>query len=286
MRDRIFIHYLREAANILSLDGQPGLRKQILTSYTRLFWRYILAVKFSYKKTAPVPIGKFTIPPTDFGVLRHLYEELFIERNYDLALGTDHPCIIDCGSNIGMSVLFFKDVYPKARIIAFEPDPRNFDQLQSTVLANVPDVTVYNMAISDEPGEMKLYSSITSQSGITTKSLYRERLEDTSVQSETVKVVRLSDYVQSPVDLIKVDVEGAEVAVIHDLITSDAINLVRNMIIEFHDIKQEGRQTLSEFLARLGQQGFLLKLSAEPQRSEGRIDVKPPRDILVYASRP
>lgn len=286
MRDRLVIHYIREAATALSLDGPRGLRKHVLGSYTRLFCRYVLGVKFSLKKDAPVKIGRFRVPPTDFRVLRHLYEELFIERNYDLALGSERPVIIDCGSNIGMSVLFFKDQYPQARIIAFEPDPENFSLLQSMVAGNFPDVTTYNMALAGEPGRMQLYSSSDRQGGMTMKSLYKERLEDTALPSESVEVVRLSEYLDRPVDLLKMDVEGAEISVIQDLIVTGTIQQVKNMIVEFHDMRQEGRQTLSEFLGMLEHQGFLLKLSAEPQRSGEHVDIAAARDILIYATRP
>ncbi len=285
MRDRLITHYLREIVAILSLNGAPGLRKRVFFSYTRLFCRYILAVKFSFRKTAPVRVGRFTIPPADFGVLRHLYEELFIERIYALALESDRPVIIDCGSNIGMSVLFFKEEYPQAHIIAFEPDPGNFKHLQSAMSANFPDVAIHNVAVSDVPGQMQLYTSSDSQGRITTKSLYRERLEDTALVSESVEVVRLSDYLQSSVDLLKIDIEGAEISVLRDLIATGMIGRVSNMIVEFHDIRQGGRQTLSEFLATLEGQGFVLKLAAEPPHSGGRVNTRGARDILIYASR-
>ena len=285
MKDRLIVHYLRQLVSILSLGGQPGLRKRLFVSYTRLFFRYILAVKFSIKKKAPVRIGRFTIPPTDFGVLRHLFEELFIERIYALALDSDRPVIIDCGSNIGMSVLFFKEEYPQARILAFEPDPDNFRHLQSAVSGNFSDVAIYNKAVSDEPGQMQLYASPDSHGGITTKSLYRERLDDTAVASASVEVVRLSEYLKLPVDLLKIDVEGAEISVLRDLIATGTISRVAKMIVEFHDIKHEGRPPLSEFLATLEEQGFELKLAAEPPRSRGRVDTREARDILIYASR-
>jgi FkbM family methyltransferase len=285
LRDRLIIHYLRQTMAIFSVDGPAELRRRLFFSYTRLFCRYILAVKFSLKKTARIRVDGYSFPPTDFGVLRHLYEEIFIERIYDLGLELERPKIVDCGSNIGMSVLFFKAQYPQAQIVAFEPDPDNFQHLQSTVSLNFSDVTIHNKAVSDTPGRMNLYTSADSQGGITTKSLYRERLEDTALVSKTVEVVRLSDYLQSPVDLLKIDVEGAETAVIHDLIVTGGISHVKNMIIEFHDIQQEGRPTLSRFLMLLEQQGFILRLAVEPLRSHGHIDLKVARDVLVYASR-
>jgi hypothetical protein len=88
------------------------------------------------------------------------------------------------------------------------------------------------------------------------------------------------------VDLLKVDVEGAEISVLRDLIGSGAIKQVKNMIVEFHDIRQEGRPTLPDFLRMLEEQGFLVRLSAKPLRTNGRIDMSVSRDVLIYASRP
>src|SRR5262245_6977657 len=54
----------------------------------------------------------------------YMFEEIFAKASYSFHSDTDRPLIFDCGSNIGMSVLFFKKLYPTARITAFEPDPR------------------------------------------------------------------------------------------------------------------------------------------------------------------
>jgi hypothetical protein len=56
----------------------------------------------------------------------YLFEEIFAKASYLFHSDTDRPLIFDCGSNIGMSVLFFKKLYPAARITAFEPDPRTY----------------------------------------------------------------------------------------------------------------------------------------------------------------
>jgi FkbM family methyltransferase len=284
MRNRLITHYLREVAAIAFMEGPWSLKKHLLASYTGLTWRYVLAAKFSLQKNEPVRLGGFSILPSDFSVLRYLYEDLFIGRDYDLPLNSAHPVIVDCGANIGLSLIFFKECYPQASIIAFEPDPENFKRLQATVEVNFPDVTIHNKAVSDTPGRMELFST-TDSKGTITKSLYRERLEETALVSESVEVVRLSDYVHMPIDLLKLDVEGAEIAVIGDLVATGAINHVRNMVVEFHDIMQEGRPSLSGFLAKLEQQGFLLRLAAEPLRSEGRVDMSVARDVLIYASR-
>ena len=50
------------------------------------------------------------------------YKELFEKKIYKFVPTSDTPLIIDCGANMGLSLLFFSKRYPTARIIAFEPD--------------------------------------------------------------------------------------------------------------------------------------------------------------------
>src|SRR6478752_2497070 len=55
------------------------------------------------------------------GHLRYLFREIFMRGDYYFESDNAQPTIIDCGSNIGISVLFFKRLFPQCRIIAFEP---------------------------------------------------------------------------------------------------------------------------------------------------------------------
>ena len=59
--------------------------------------------------------------------LLHTYRELFCKEMYQFNSLSDEPVILDCGSNIGLSVLYFKTIYPKAKVWAFEPDAANFE---------------------------------------------------------------------------------------------------------------------------------------------------------------
>jgi hypothetical protein len=80
-----------------------------------------------------------------------LVEEIFIEQVYDVNVKTSSPVIIDCGSNIGISVLYFKIVFPGSTIRAFEPDTLTHDLLKKNIEANnLSGVQVFNCALSDQ----------------------------------------------------------------------------------------------------------------------------------------
>jgi len=85
--------------------------------------------------------------------MRYLYREVFAERDYWFSADTTRPVILDCGSNIGMAILFFKALYPDAEITAFEPAPWACSAMEETIHANaLRDVTLYNAALAEQDG--------------------------------------------------------------------------------------------------------------------------------------
>jgi FkbM family methyltransferase len=66
--------------------------------------------------------------------------------------------ILDCGANIGMATLFFKWLYPNARIDAFEPDPKTFQLLENNVKQNhLTNVATHNCALWDIDGKIDFF---------------------------------------------------------------------------------------------------------------------------------
>ena len=57
--------------------------------------------------------------------LLHGLKEIFVDEIYKQELPAQ-PYIIDCGANIGLSVIYMKRRHPDAEILAFEPDEENF----------------------------------------------------------------------------------------------------------------------------------------------------------------
>ena len=73
--------------------------------------------------------------------MRYLYREVFTEQAYCFATDDPGPVVLDCGSNIGMAPLFFKALYPEARIIAFEPAPWACAAIEETIRAKYTPIT-------------------------------------------------------------------------------------------------------------------------------------------------
>ena len=51
------------------------------------------------------------------------YREIFIQELYRFETSNPAPVIIDCGANCGLSVVYFKQLFPAAKIVAVEADP-------------------------------------------------------------------------------------------------------------------------------------------------------------------
>src|SRR2546423_3692928 len=58
------------------------------------------------------------------------HHELLVNEIYKFDAERPDPLIIDCGANIGLSVIYFKYLYPRATIVAFEPDQKIFRVLE------------------------------------------------------------------------------------------------------------------------------------------------------------
>jgi FkbM family methyltransferase len=212
--------------------------------------------------------------------MRYLYREVFAEREYWFSSDTTRPVILDCGSNIGMAILFFKALYPDAEITAFEPAPWACEAIEETIRANaLRDVTLHNAALAELEGTLELFHD-PSHPGSAVMSVFRERMSGETVR---VPAVRLSRFVTKPVDFLKLDVEGSELAVLRDLVATGSIDQVRQMVIEFHHHMSPTQDNLSECLAILEANGFGYQLTSTPVYTpitRGQF-----QDVLVHGYR-
>jgi FkbM family methyltransferase len=88
----------------------------------------------------------------------NLYREIFARQYYYFRANTDSPVILDCRANIGMATLYFKWLYPKARIEAFEPDPNAFVVLERNIARNrLTNVVAHNCALWDGNGQIEFF---------------------------------------------------------------------------------------------------------------------------------
>jgi FkbM family methyltransferase len=219
----------------------------------------------------------------DWRTLHYLYDEIFIDEAYSFAPRNDAPRIIDAGANIGMATLWFSLAFPKACITAIEPDPATFDLLRRNVERN------HLYGVNPVEGALASHSGVTEllvdpcKPGSLWMSTEEGRMTGVPLQ---VSSHRLSSLIDGPVDLLKLDVEGAEHDVIEELDESGALQEVQSIIMEYHHHLNGHDDRLGELLGTLATSGFTYYLSAA--RLRGPLDsdaVRGYQDIAVLAAR-
>jgi FkbM family methyltransferase len=231
-------------------------------TYLRINWRYTWAVRLAHRPITDERLLGFHVTLLDYLSFRDVFHELFVAREYDFP-GHGAPTIVDCGSNIGMSVLFFKHLYPGCRVVCFEPSAAAFRCLRRNVEDNhLTDITLHEAAIAREPGSAILYSPTVVEGGDLEVSLMPSQQRAGALSETRVRCERLSDHLDGPVDLLKLDVQGAEGEVIEELATSGRLGLVRQIIIEHHDDRTTEGNRLGRMLQRLEDAGFDFVLDA------------------------
>lgn len=174
------------------------------------------------------------------------YNEIFEKNIYEFKTNSSKPIILDCGANMGLSILFFSKKYPNAEIIAFEPDesvlPFLIKNINSQGLQNIE---VHKKAIWTEESELKFYTD----NGLGG----RVGVEYENQIPKIIKSVRLKDFLNRPIDMLKIDIEGPEYLILKDC--EDLLFNVNHIFIEYHSLYGE-EQHLDDLLTILKRQGF------------------------------
>jgi FkbM family methyltransferase len=170
-----------------------------------------------------------------------------------LMTASRQPRILDVGANIGMFGLFALDCWPQAHITSFEPDPDNVRVLRRTVAANqVGDRwTVIDRAVSNASGELEFVPGLRAKAHIAGEG------EEATIRVPTLD---LFDHARDGVDLIKMDIEGGEWAVLSDPRLSDLnASAIR---LEWHTLLCPARDARAEAIRLLQAGGFSHVLDA------------------------
>ncbi|MEZ0090751.1 FkbM family methyltransferase [Streptacidiphilus sp. EB129] len=212
--------------------------------------------------------------------LKAIYAEMFTDHTY-LRHGITVPangCVLDVGANVGIFSLYVKRHWPQARIVAFEPMPRTLQALRSNLeLHHATDVEVVPHGLSGDfegpvtftfypnlPGNSTRYPDQKKHDRDHIASMWGDGVGDHLYQGEdvTVTVERLSTALArypgiDRVDLLKVDVEGAELDVLQGIDDADW-QRIDQIVLELQDL--EG--TLDRAMGMLTAHGFSVRTEA------------------------
>ncbi len=158
--------------------------------------------------------------------------EILIRRQYDWDLRRTPQIIVDAGANIGLTSIFYANKYPSAGIIAIEPEVSNYRMLVKNTAA-YDTVKTVNAALWSENCELDIFDPEQGHTAFQMKG----KTGSPATQQARVRGITLdklmSDFGISHIDLLKMDIEGAERNVFAQ--ADRWIACVEHIAIELHD---------------------------------------------------
>ncbi|MGH2941882.1 MAG: FkbM family methyltransferase [Solirubrobacteraceae bacterium] len=218
---------MRRSRIVRSVVKRPRVQHQIIT------WRALtvvrdrrgrfLALQLLGRRTGRYELRRSGLPfhvrhrTGDVAILNKIFARDRAMNSYEppaeaaQAIG-QAPKILDVGANIGLFGVFALRCWPGAQITAFEPDPDNLRVLRRTVAANdaAGRWTVVPAAVTNAPTELRFVPGLRAEAHIAGA---RGAHEDGTI---TVPAIDFFEQQGSGVDLVKMDVEGGEWAILAD----------------------------------------------------------------------
>lgn len=197
-----------------------------------------------------IQLGDLRLVVPDVASALSAYRSIFLKEIYRFEARTESPIIIDCGANAGLSVLYFKRLYPRAKIIAFEPDPSIFRYLEQNIARQSPmDVELYNKALWSEETTLDFFSDGADGGHVS------------STGGQRVRGVPLSPFLSGrEIALLKIDIEGAEAEVLKPCY--QRLDRVDHVFVEYHSFP-EREQRLAEILSGMSSAGYRAYVHSE-----------------------
>jgi FkbM family methyltransferase len=252
-----------------------GNKLRILVKYVQISITLVFAKSLKLKQ---IRFGSFRIYGFDYYTLQHLFGAIFVRNEYYFSTTAKAPQILDCGSNIGMSVLFFKYLYPNCSIQAFEPDLQTFNMLKKNVETNnLTNITLHNEAISDKDGTAVFYRDDqpgTLQMGLTKRGVAPKK----SIETQTIS---LANYLKDKkFAFMKMDIEGYETVVLPDLYNKNVLSNIEELVLEYHHNLKDMHSNLAEILQCLDnlKYSYQLDTACIPPSTKNKF-----QDVLIFA---
>ena len=165
-----------------------------------------------------------------------MIKQVLFEKEYDFNMKPVPAVIVDVGANIGAAAIYFANKFPGAKIFALEPEAANFRLLQQNVLA-YSNITPIHAALWSKECTLEITNAFASEreAAYVTREAASGMADAGSRQNvQTMHMAGiLKQYDISYVDLLKIDIEGAEREVFEN--QPEWLSKVGVIAIELHD---------------------------------------------------
>ncbi len=228
-----------------------------------------------------IALDRYRIAYADLLTLCPQWYDLFVRRVLAFRAPHDSPRIIDGGANIGLASLFFKRLYPKAVVSAYEADPALAELCRRNVMVNgAGDVDVRHAALWTREGSLAFRCEGSDAGAVDALGT------GVAGTQRDVPCVRLRDVLadEKAVDLLKIDIEGAEFDVLGDC--GSALARVQALLLDVHEFSPHERH-VPALLQMLTNSGFVYTLDhlmPLPWRGEAGDTTPFPRAATSWAA--
>ncbi|KLU02673.1 hypothetical protein RISK_005739 [Rhodopirellula islandica] len=161
----------------------------------------------------------------------YVFEQIFFDLEYKIDVPTPNT-LLDAGANIGLASVWFANQFPKANIVAIEPDPSNFRVLEQNAAA-YPQIHCLQVGLWHRNAMLERIS----EDAQPWAYRYQETAPVAETDSSAIESVGLDEvvnqYFDGKIDLLKMDIEGAEKEVL--AVGGQWADRVQTAMIECHD---------------------------------------------------
>lgn len=163
------------------------------------------------------------------------FVEVILDQAYRFDLPFTPRVIVDAGANIGLASIYFANRYPNAIILAVEPEPANYALLVKNV-RRYPSIVPVHAALWNRDGEISISLPNPATGATGHWAFYTHEGDGVKVRALHMESL-LREHGLDTVDLVKVDIEGAEV----ELFQSPTwVDRIRSLVVETHDHLRPG----------------------------------------------
>lgn len=197
----------------------------------------------------PSPWG-FLKAPMPWNTMPQI-RDIFVNEQYRCAFDSPPKRILDCGGNVGLSVLYFTKMFDDVKVEVYEADPILAATIQNNCqTAGVANrVTVSAIAVAGKTGFLRFQSSGDDSGHISTNG-------------ELIPCVDIAEIVGDELDLLKMDIEGSEFDCIERLAECGKLGIPKRIVTEIH-LENNDADRLSRILYLMKNSGFTLALRGD-----------------------
>jgi FkbM family methyltransferase len=182
-----------------------------------------------------------------------VFRQIFIEREYAfLDHAGDADFLIDCGANVGYSSAYLLTRFPRAELVAVEPEPGNYALLRENLRPYGHQVRMLQAGVWSHPALLTISDAVYRDGRDWTAQVRLAKPGDESLPAVDIATL-LEQSGHARISILKIDIEGAEAVVFADNI--EWLDSVDRIMIELHDDSVFGSAT-NVFNEALAGRGF------------------------------